>query len=105
MNAVSLESRCTDRLVPSPTKLPASRPAESIRASLANGSESSGAGGRSFTSSSIKRPVLAHPPLTLTPRARTAYLAHGTSRHSHRDMAGNVPAVRVERKGEKPRRA
>ena len=45
MTPVSLESRCTARLVPSPTKLPASAPSESSRPSLATASESSGAGG------------------------------------------------------------
>ena len=57
MRAVSLERRWTARLVPSPTKLPRRRPAESMRASLAVVRRSIGAGGRSRKASSKNRPT------------------------------------------------
>ena len=100
MNAVSLDSRCTARLVPSPTKLPASVPAESSRASLARPRESSGAGGRSRSSSPRNRPAprqRAEPRESSSESATRGRSAETDARRG--DMGGNVTAPAVEGKG------
>ena len=102
MKAVSLDRRCTARLVPSPTKLPARRPAESSRASLARGSESSGAGGRSSSSRPRNRPAPPQPAAAPASRIRPKASAPREIGPAGRDMAGNVPGAWVQRKGEPP---
>ena len=88
MSSVSLESRWTAVLVPSPTKLPTSRPALSTRTSLASGMESSGVGARAG-----RGPVSARMPHASTP---------ATSRVEatmQRDMAPNVTGAERVGKG------
>ena len=96
MSVVSLDSRCTERLVPSPTKLPTIYPSESILTSLATLMESSGAGGLSFNSSPRNRPALWHP----TPAIAPVIMAAVTSLRSLcGSMAVNVPSPGEKGKG------
>lgn len=96
MSAVSLESRCSDRLVPSPTKLPTRKPRESILTSLATLMESSGAGGLSRNSSPRKRPAPAQP-ARLSNEQTSSPADIACSFPS--DMAVNVPRWGEKRKG------
>jgi len=97
MSAVSLESKCSDRLVPSPTKLPTRYPSESTLTSLATLMESRGVGGRSRIKSPRKRPVLAH--ALMAGGAPTSAVAITSLRSLGPDMAVNVPGPGEKRKG------